>query len=104
MALPAILSAVRQLILDGDAIPDSTDARRAQYAARFADLSATELDDLAQIAPDRIGAQPHRAVRTRPHGACPHGIRLAIVDWRAARTDASQMPPRAPAVHPLGVA
>ncbi|MBW7905073.1 MAG: hypothetical protein LC135_06495 [Phycisphaerae bacterium] len=54
MALAGVLSAIRQLVLDGP--PPGGDAvqRRADLAQRFPGLAPRELDDLAAIPPERI--------------------------------------------------
>lgn len=54
MALPDVLSAIRQLILDGPIPQGERAERRSALAARFADLSDDELDDLAGMPPERI--------------------------------------------------
>lgn len=55
MPLNHILSAVRQLILD-ESTPDISERGRCQYLAeRFPDLTESEVNDLAEIPPDRMG-------------------------------------------------
>jgi len=55
MGLPDVLSAVRQLILDGIDLPACAGDRQKLYAIRFQGLSADELEDLAQMDPARLG-------------------------------------------------
>lgn len=50
-----MLTAIRELILDGPVPVGGAAARRAALAARFPDLSDSELDDLAAIPPERLG-------------------------------------------------
>ncbi len=55
MSLPDLLSAMRTLILD-DAPPDGgLAARRACLHERFPDLTETEIADLANVPPERMG-------------------------------------------------
>ena len=55
MALHAVLSAFRQLVLDGMDLPRSQAERATLYRNRFPQLSTEELEDLSKIEPDRIG-------------------------------------------------
>ncbi len=54
MALAAVLSAVRELILETDRIPEDEFGRRAEYRERFPALSPLEIEDLAKIVPQKI--------------------------------------------------
>lgn len=49
MALPAVLTAMRQIILDLEELPASPEARLKLYRKRFPDLSPHELEDLSKI-------------------------------------------------------
>lgn len=55
MALAAMLSALRTLILDLRELPSEAEARRALYAHIFPELSAPEVDDLVKIDPQKLG-------------------------------------------------
>jgi hypothetical protein len=52
--LARMLSAMRELILDGPLPSGELALRRETLAGRFPDLDRTEIDDLAAIPPDRI--------------------------------------------------
>lgn len=54
MALPEMLSALRQLILDDIPVVDPFDARMADYRDRFPALSRLEIEDLAKMPRDRL--------------------------------------------------
>jgi len=54
MALPAVLSAFRQLVLDGIDLPDTPAGRVALYKSRFAGLAPEEVEDLAKMEPERL--------------------------------------------------
>ena len=54
MALPSMLSAVRELLIGGDAIPATFAERTVHYAARFPTLSPFEIEDLAKISPVQL--------------------------------------------------
>ncbi|HMQ14546.1 MAG TPA: hypothetical protein PKC49_01105 [Phycisphaerae bacterium] len=54
MALAGVLSAIRQLVLDGPPPGGDPAQRRADLAQRFPNLAPRELDDLAAIPPERI--------------------------------------------------
>ncbi len=54
MALADILSAMREIILDGLPIPADEMARREYYASKFLALSSTEIEDLAKNSPDKF--------------------------------------------------
>lgn len=54
MALSSMLSAVRELLLGGDAIPATFAERTVHYAARFPTLSPFEIEDLAKISPVQL--------------------------------------------------
>lgn len=54
MALAGVLSAVRQLVLDGIELPPDRSGRHELYARRFTDLSDEEIEDLAKIEPSRL--------------------------------------------------
>lgn len=54
MALAGVLSALRELILDGVDLPKSEAERLQEYGKRFPSLSDEERTDLARIAPNRI--------------------------------------------------
>lgn len=54
MPLPGVLSAIRELIIHDVELPRDRDARRVELAQRFDDLSDAELDDLADLPPERI--------------------------------------------------
>jgi len=54
MALAAVLSAMRTIILDAPSLPDTEGARRVSFRALFPVLSAEEIEDLAKISPDRF--------------------------------------------------
>lgn len=56
MSLAGTLSAVRELILDVDQIPDEINARRLLYSNRFQALSSDEIEDLARIEPEQVAA------------------------------------------------
>ena len=45
---------MRVLILDGSALPIEPRQRRARLAEQFPRLSASEVDDLAEVPPDRL--------------------------------------------------
>jgi len=49
VALPAMLSALRELILDGGAVPENIDERLVAFKRRFSTLSPEEVQDLAKI-------------------------------------------------------
>jgi len=53
MALPDMLSAVRELILD-EGLPPQPESRRSDLARRFPNLSQQEIDDLAAIPLSRL--------------------------------------------------
>jgi len=54
MALAAVLSAMRELILDIDSIPYIESDRQTSYANWFPDLAPEELEDLAKIPPKKL--------------------------------------------------
>jgi len=54
MALSGILSALRQLVLDGIDLPTTPEARFADYIKRFPDLSREECEDLSKMPPERL--------------------------------------------------
>ncbi|MBX7142864.1 MAG: hypothetical protein K1X79_00260 [Oligoflexia bacterium] len=54
MALAAVLSALRTLILDLSELPADEPGRRSLYTHIFPDLSAAEVEDLAKIPPHRL--------------------------------------------------
>ena len=54
MALQAVLSAFRQLILDGIDLPATVQARESLFRSRFANLSDQEVEDLAKMEPSRL--------------------------------------------------
>lgn len=54
MALQAVLSAFRQLILDGIDLPATVLARESLFRSRFASLSDQEVEDLAKMEPSRL--------------------------------------------------
>src|SRR5690606_16960159 len=54
MALHAVLSAVRQILLDFDTLPASAHARMSLYRERFKDLSTEEVEDLARIPSEKL--------------------------------------------------
>lgn len=51
MALPAVLSAMREIILDEPKLPADAGERRALYSHIFPNLTSDELEDLSKIAP-----------------------------------------------------
>ena len=59
MALAAVLSAMREIILDFDGLPSTFDARKAQYAESCPGLTEPELEDLAKILPERWQVYTH---------------------------------------------
>jgi|CXWL01.1.fsa_nt_gi hypothetical protein len=54
MPLPDFLSAIRELILDDGLPPGQPDQRRSELGRRFPKLSASELDDLVAVPPQRL--------------------------------------------------
>lgn len=54
MALAGVLSAFRQLVLDGIELPASREERLALYRERFPGLSAEEAEDLSKMEPERL--------------------------------------------------
>ncbi|MBN8548798.1 MAG: hypothetical protein J0M12_05750 [Deltaproteobacteria bacterium] len=54
MALAAMLSAMRTIILESPTLPESEEARRLTYHVLFPDLSSPEVEDLAKIPPQRF--------------------------------------------------
>jgi hypothetical protein len=54
MALPAVLSAFRQLVLDGIDLPDTPAGRASLYKSRFTGLSPEEVEDLSKMEPERL--------------------------------------------------
>ena len=54
MALAAILSAFRQLVLDGIELPPTQDERAALYSKKFQGLSPEEIEDLSKMDPARL--------------------------------------------------
>jgi hypothetical protein len=55
MALQAVLSAFRQLVLDGVELPEAASERARLFRELFPDLSDPEVDDLAKVSPSRLG-------------------------------------------------
>lgn len=54
MALAAVLSAMRSIILDAPALPSDENARRNFYREQFPGLSECEAIDLAKMQPERL--------------------------------------------------
>ena len=54
MALHAVLSALRSLILDGHEIPADTQSRKRFYRETFSGLDADELEELVSIPPEKL--------------------------------------------------
>lgn len=54
MALAAVLSAMRTIILDAPQLPETEEARRISFHALFPQLSEHEVEDLAKISPQRF--------------------------------------------------
>lgn len=55
MALQAVLSAFRQLVLDGVELPEAASERARLFRELFPDLSDLEVQDLAKVSPSRLG-------------------------------------------------
>jgi hypothetical protein len=54
MALSEFLSAVRVLIMDMDALPETVEERREQYSKLFPSLSVDEVSDLSKVPPEKF--------------------------------------------------
>lgn len=59
MALPQFLTAMRQLIVDETELPSDAAERRRWMRAQFADLSASEVDRLLAMPPERVEVYRH---------------------------------------------
>ena len=59
MALQAVLTALRQLILDETSLPNSIEERVKLFKSRFVGLSEDEIQDLAKMPPQRLGVYTH---------------------------------------------
>ena len=55
MALQHILSALREIILDIDTLPENILQREDLYQKRFSHLSKEEVEDLAKMPPEKLG-------------------------------------------------
>lgn len=55
MALQAVLSVFRQLILDGIDLPPTAAQREVLFRERFTELSDAEIEDLAKMEPSQLG-------------------------------------------------
>jgi hypothetical protein len=90
MALSAMLSAIRTLILDHDPPQGAEPERREELARRFPGLTSDELDDLAAIPPPRLRVYSETIFageRGLLEWACPVSL-AAVVALRQAQGDA----------------
>jgi hypothetical protein len=89
MALAAVLSAMRSIILDAPKLPVDETARRSFYREQFPELSDFEVADLAKMQPNRLAIYT-RSIFTGEAGILKNFFRMTIAVIERAQQRRSQ--------------
>ncbi len=78
MALHAMLSAMKELILNADPLPESVTERRKVYEIRFPELSSNELEDLAALPPGALATYSN-SIFSGERGIIQNHFRISLM-------------------------